>query len=91
MDQSCIIVYITLFLIAILIRIVEVPISPRHPAWIGAWWLGFLVFGLISMLIGFPLLCFPRRMKPKPIAEKVTKTDGNGAYKKSSFGKSTNV
>lgn len=43
----------------------DVPISPRHPAWIGAWWLGFLIFGILSIVIAFPLLLFPRRMKPR--------------------------
>lgn len=43
----------------------DVPISPRHPAWIGAWWLGFLVFGVIAIFVSFPLLCFPKRMRPR--------------------------
>jgi len=70
--------------------ITEVPITPTHPAWIGAWWLGFVVFGLISMLVGFPLLCFPRRMRANLVTDKFSKTDGHGAVKQTAFGKSSN-
>lgn len=46
----------------------EVSIGPRHPEWIGAWWLGFLVFGTLALFIGLPLLLFPRRMKSRNVA-----------------------
>ncbi|XP_076471762.1 solute carrier organic anion transporter family member 2A1-like [Babylonia areolata] len=35
----------------------------RHPGWIGAWWLGYITFGCISLLVALPLFCFPRRLK----------------------------
>ncbi|WAR03470.1 SO2A1-like protein [Mya arenaria] len=55
----------------------DVPISPRHPAWIGAWWLGFLVFGIISIFVSFPLLFFPRKLRPRPPKAKQPKTDSS--------------
>ncbi|XP_072029650.1 solute carrier organic anion transporter family member 2B1-like [Amphiura filiformis] len=37
-------------------------ITPSDPGWVGAWWLGFLVFGPLMMLLA-PFLClFPREM-----------------------------
>ena len=54
------------------ILISEVSISPLHPAWIGAWWLGFVVFGILSIILAFPLVFFPRRMKPISEREKET-------------------
>lgn len=57
----------------------DVPISPRHPAWIGAWWLGFVVFGLMSFVIALPLVCFPRRMRPKPVRPKNRRDDHHGS------------
>lgn len=38
------------------------PIKPRDPNWIGAWWLGFLVFGIMAMLSAIPIFIFPRRL-----------------------------
>ena len=49
-----------------------VDITPKDPRWIGAWWLGFLVFGAASLISAVPLLCFPRRLRSKkeaPIEE----------------------
>ncbi|XP_055339492.1 solute carrier organic anion transporter family member 4A1-like [Paramacrobiotus metropolitanus] len=33
--------------------------SPNSPAWVGAWWLGFLGAGIISLLTAIPLFMFP--------------------------------
>ena len=41
----------------------DVDMNPRDPRWIGAWWLGFLVFGTASLVISTVLLFFPRRLK----------------------------
>lgn len=45
--------------------IADVDISPRDPRWIGAWWIGFLTFGLGSILTGLPVMCFPKRFHAK--------------------------
>ena len=59
----------------------DVNLTPRHPSWIGAWWLGFVVFGTISILVSVPLIFFPRHIKPthrqrNTCDENVTKTKG---------------
>ncbi|KAK6183360.1 hypothetical protein SNE40_010859 [Patella caerulea] len=38
----------------------DVDITPRHSEWIGAWWLGYVVFGVLSLIAGVPML-FPKR------------------------------
>ena len=43
--------------------LLDVDISTRDPRWIGAWWLGFLVFGLTVVVFGIPLFFFPKHMK----------------------------
>ncbi|XP_060069119.1 solute carrier organic anion transporter family member 2A1-like [Ylistrum balloti] len=54
------------FFTKIYITLEDVNISPRDPRWVGAWWLGFLLFGFLAILAGIPVFCFPRRFKPKP-------------------------
>ncbi|XP_052765230.1 solute carrier organic anion transporter family member 2A1-like [Mya arenaria] len=47
----------------IYVTLESVDITPRDPRWIGAWWLGFLVFGGFSLLFSVPIMCFPRYLK----------------------------
>ncbi|KAL3888225.1 hypothetical protein ACJMK2_000600 [Sinanodonta woodiana] len=38
----------------------ETSLTPTDPRWIGAWWLGFIVFGSGCILSSLVLFCFPR-------------------------------
>ncbi|KAL3888259.1 hypothetical protein ACJMK2_000630, partial [Sinanodonta woodiana] len=38
----------------------DTSLSPNDPRWIGAWWLGFIVFGVCCIISSFPLFRFPR-------------------------------
>ncbi|XP_025100117.1 solute carrier organic anion transporter family member 2A1-like [Pomacea canaliculata] len=48
------------------ITLEDTGLSPLDPRWIGAWWLGFLVFGITSIVTALPLVFFPRRLRPQP-------------------------
>ncbi|XP_060081019.1 solute carrier organic anion transporter family member 2A1-like [Ylistrum balloti] len=41
--------------------------TPEDSRWIGAWWLGFLLFGSLSLLAAIPLATFPRRLPSAPV------------------------
>ncbi|XP_053382888.1 solute carrier organic anion transporter family member 2A1-like [Mercenaria mercenaria] len=47
------------------ITLEPVDITPSDPRWIGAWWLGFLVFGACALFFSIPIMCFPRKLKSK--------------------------
>ncbi|GFQ87692.1 solute carrier organic anion transporter family member 4C1, partial [Trichonephila clavata] len=36
--------------------------GPEDPRWIGAWWIGFLLQGVLQLLLTIPLALFPRRL-----------------------------
>ena len=35
-------------------------LTPRDPRWVGAWWLGFVIFGALCVFWSLWLLGFPR-------------------------------
>ncbi|KAL4239396.1 hypothetical protein ACF0H5_000213 [Mactra antiquata] len=47
----------------IYVTLEDVDLHPMDPRWIGAWWLGFLAFGIIAIIVAVPLLCFPAKLK----------------------------
>ena len=41
----------------------NVVIKPDNPAWVGAWWLQFILVGGLLAIVSIPLLCFPKQIK----------------------------
>ena len=39
---------------------------PTHPAWIGAWWLGYVLFAVILTILTIPMFFYPKHIKNKP-------------------------
>jgi hypothetical protein len=38
-------------------------LTPEDPRWIGAWWLGFIVFGASAIMMSFPIFFFPASLR----------------------------
>lgn len=50
--------------------------TPRDPRWIGAWWLGFLMFGTMALVVSLLVFFFPRII-PKPKSDDDSETTGD--------------
>ncbi|XP_067138869.1 solute carrier organic anion transporter family member 3A1 [Centruroides vittatus] len=48
---------------SILFNTVPPGIYPGHPRWVGAWWAGFVIYGLLLMLVAVPFFAFPKILK----------------------------
>ncbi|KAK3087958.1 hypothetical protein FSP39_012827 [Pinctada imbricata] len=64
----------------------DVDMDPKDPRWIGAWWLGFLVFGVASVSVSCAMVLFPRKLKitdkDKAKGKKLIRTEEfNGDFK----------
>ncbi|XP_062348580.1 solute carrier organic anion transporter family member 1C1-like isoform X2 [Cinclus cinclus] len=51
----------------------SITISPKDVQWVGAWWLGYLIAGVISVLAGIPFWFLPKHL-PKPESRKDSST-----------------
>ncbi|XP_059672095.1 solute carrier organic anion transporter family member 1C1 isoform X2 [Gavia stellata] len=51
----------------------SVTITPKDVRWVGAWWLGYLIAGVISVLAGIPFWFLPKHL-PKPESRKDSST-----------------
>lgn len=40
-------------------------LTTKHPNWIGAWWLPFLIFGFVALLQASVIFIFPRKLQHK--------------------------
>lgn len=38
-------------------------ITPSDPNWIGAWYVGFILFGILIFITAFMFFMFPKKMK----------------------------
>lgn len=50
--------------------------TPRDPRWIGAWWLGFLMFGTMALVVSLLVFFFPRTI-PTPKSDDDSETTGD--------------
>ncbi|XP_012662232.1 solute carrier organic anion transporter family member 1C1 [Otolemur garnettii] len=58
----------------------HITITPKDPQWVGAWWLGYLIAGIISLLAAVPFWCLPKSL-PRPQSGE----DSNSPPEKSKF------
>lgn len=50
----------------IYVTLEDTNLNYRHPGWIGAWWLGYVTFGVAACFVAIPLFCFPRKFGTRP-------------------------
>ncbi|XP_029811528.1 solute carrier organic anion transporter family member 1C1 isoform X3 [Suricata suricatta] len=58
----------------------HITITPKDPQWVGAWWLGYLIAGLVSLLAAVPFWCLP-----KSLPRSRSREDSNSSSEKSKF------
>ncbi|CAO2607085.1 Solute carrier organic anion transporter family member 1C1 [Lemmus lemmus] len=58
----------------------HITITPKDPQWVGAWWLGYLIAGLLSLLAAVPFWCLP-----KTLPRSQSREDSGSSSEKSKF------
>uniref|UniRef100_A0A1X7UB28 Solute carrier organic anion transporter family member n=1 Tax=Amphimedon queenslandica TaxID=400682 RepID=A0A1X7UB28_AMPQE len=49
---------------------VETTLGPEDPAWVGAWWLSFILAGIMCIFLAVPFLMFPRYLPDSAVVRK---------------------
>ncbi|XP_020012920.1 solute carrier organic anion transporter family member 1C1 isoform X2 [Castor canadensis] len=62
------------------VKLDHITITPKDPQWVGAWWLGYVIAGIISLLAAVPFWCLPKSL-PRP----QSREDSNSSSEKSKF------
>lgn len=60
--------------------VVPQDIFPGHPKWIGAWWIGFILLGILLLIISIPFFIFPKSLKAKKSKELVVSISSGHSY-----------
>ncbi|CAL4120916.1 unnamed protein product, partial [Meganyctiphanes norvegica] len=70
-------------------------LNPESDLWLGGWWIGFILSGVLSILIAWPIMAFPgklpgmKAMQSDRVSEAHSGNDDNGGS--GSFGKLTDM
>lgn len=75
------------FCLKIACSISDTNLSQRDPRWVGAWWLGFIIFGACAILMALPISLFPASLKKTD----KTKEKGLKAPKKEQLAKDPDI
>ncbi|KAG8598281.1 hypothetical protein GDO81_002544 [Engystomops pustulosus] len=62
-------------------KLKSVPLSPTDPRWLGAWWIAFVIVGLLTWMLIIPFSCFPKHL-PGTAAiqcERISQAHNNGS------------
>ncbi|OCT98558.1 solute carrier organic anion transporter family member 4C1-like [Xenopus laevis] len=59
----------------------SVNLTPTDPRWLGAWWIGFLVCGLVTWMLIAPFSCFPKHLPgtERIQSERISQAHNNGS------------
>ncbi|XP_013208254.1 solute carrier organic anion transporter family member 1A5-like [Microtus ochrogaster] len=55
----------------------DLTITPTDTRWVGAWWLGFLIFAGVNVLISIPFFFFPKTLPKEELEDNADVTNSN--------------
>ena len=44
---------------------IKLPLTSTDSQWVGAWWVGFIIFGVLNFIVAPPFFAFPKKL-PQP-------------------------
>ena len=56
-------------------------LGESDPGWVGAWWMCFILSGIVSVLFSIPFLMYPRRLRNTHLVQEARKLEMASSYK----------
>ena len=76
------------FLVFIFIRL---GLTPESKVWVGAWWIGFLIFSFVCLLVAIPLIAFPKTLPGSEKLQKISEAHDGDNQKSQTFTKLSEI
>lgn len=65
----------------------RIGMTTESKVWVGAWWLGFLIFSFVCIFIAIPLIAFPKSLPGSEKLEKISEVHNGDNQKTQAFTK----
>lgn len=67
--------------------LIRLGLTPESKVWVGAWWIGFLVFSFVCYFIALPLIAFPKTLPGSEKLQKVSEAHNGDNVSSQAFTK----
>lgn len=62
-------------------------LTPESKVWVGAWWIGFLIFSFVCFLVAIPLIAYPKTLPGSEKLHKISEAHNGDKQKSQAFTK----
>lgn len=66
-------------------------LTPESKVWVGAWWIGFLIFSFVCLLVAIPLIAFPKTLPGSEKLQKISEAHDGDNQKSQAFTKLSEI
>lgn len=62
-------------------------LTPESKVWVGAWWIGFLIFSFVCFLVAIPLIAYPKSLPGSEKLQKISEAHDGDNHKSQDYTK----
>lgn len=66
-------------------------LTPESKVWVGAWWIGFLIFSFVCLLVAIPLIAYPKSLPGSEKLHKISEAHKGDQQKSQAFTKLSEI
>jgi solute carrier organic anion transporter family, member 4A len=66
-------------------------LTPESKVWVGAWWIGFLIFSFVCLFVAIPLIAYPKTLPGSEKLQKISEAHNGDKQKSQAFTKLSEI